>query len=353
MPHDRAGQRVRLLRSADLRSLANLIDSLMLVEPDEAPSRLVHAALDLVPGVMASYNEFSNAGTVVPAVHPGEVPPPAEVEAFTLFFRQHPVIAALGEVAAHRAATISDYCTPRRLRRLDLYQEVYRPRGILDQLTLSAEATDGSIVGLAISGSRWGFTDRDRLLIDLLAPYLGTRHARLEQVQRLRELHRALAEPEHADSHAVIVLTHRKQIAWLTRPARRLLRDWFGYSGGSVLPPALHQVGGPRTPTNSTTFFRGNRTLVVSTVSADAGGQSLLELTQTVDRGGASVAAATLTSRERQILAAAADGLSENAIAARFGIAPATVNKHLEHCYRKLGASNRARAITAAFGSRT
>jgi DNA-binding CsgD family transcriptional regulator len=337
---------VRVLRSADLRSLANLIDSLMLVEPEEVPSRLVHAALDLVPGVMASYNEFSDSGTFVAAVHPGEVPPRAEVEAFALFFRQHPVIAALGDAAPHPAATISDYSTPRRLRRLDLYQEVYRPMGILDQLTLSAATTDGPIVGLAISGSRWGFTDRDRLLIDLLAPYLGTRHARLEQLQRLRELHRALVEPEHSDSRAVIVLTHRKRIAWLTRPARRLLRDWFGYSGGSVLPLDLRQVGGPRTPSNSTVFLRGNRTLVVS--AADAGGDSLLELNQTVDPGGAG-AAAILTTRERQILAAAADGLSETAIAARCGIAPATVNKHLEHCYRKLGASNRASAVMAAF----
>lgn len=52
-----------------------------------------------------------------------------------------------------------------------------------------------------------------------------------------------------------------------------------------------------------------------------------------------------LTVREAEILTWAARGESDAAIAARLGIAAATVNKHLEHAYAALGVHSRAEAI--------
>jgi DNA-binding CsgD family transcriptional regulator len=54
---------------------------------------------------------------------------------------------------------------------------------------------------------------------------------------------------------------------------------------------------------------------------------------------------AGLTVREAEILTWAARGESDAAIAARLGIAAATVNKHLEHAYAALGVHSRAEAI--------
>jgi DNA-binding NarL/FixJ family response regulator len=50
------------------------------------------------------------------------------------------------------------------------------------------------------------------------------------------------------------------------------------------------------------------------------------------------------------VLAAATHGLGEQGIARELAISPRTVNKHLEHAYRKLNVTNRAHAIAAAFG---
>lgn len=55
--------------------------------------------------------------------------------------------------------------------------------------------------------------------------------------------------------------------------------------------------------------------------------------------------AASLTNREREILALLADGLGNKQIAARLGISPNTVKTHLELLFEKIGVSSRAEAV--------
>jgi DNA-binding NarL/FixJ family response regulator len=63
-----------------------------------------------------------------------------------------------------------------------------------------------------------------------------------------------------------------------------------------------------------------------------------------VDRAGRRVPFGQLTPRERDVLALVARGFTDAVIAGRLGIAEATVHKHLEHVYRKLGVTNRVSA---------
>lgn len=56
-----------------------------------------------------------------------------------------------------------------------------------------------------------------------------------------------------------------------------------------------------------------------------------------------------LTRRERDCLALVAQGLSDNGIAERLAIKPATVHTHIESAKRKLGARTRAHAVALAF----
>lgn len=56
----------------------------------------------------------------------------------------------------------------------------------------------------------------------------------------------------------------------------------------------------------------------------------------------------SLTQRETEVLALAAEGLASAAIAHRLFISPGTVKLHLHHAYRKLGVRNRAAAVCAA-----
>lgn len=56
-----------------------------------------------------------------------------------------------------------------------------------------------------------------------------------------------------------------------------------------------------------------------------------------------------LTHRERSVLAAAADGLTAREIGRRLGVSDRTVSTHLNHIYRKLNASGRVAALSAAW----
>lgn len=57
---------------------------------------------------------------------------------------------------------------------------------------------------------------------------------------------------------------------------------------------------------------------------------------------------AELTPRELELLALAADGVPGPEIAARLGVSPATVKRHFENVYAKLGVRDRAAAVAAA-----
>jgi DNA-binding NarL/FixJ family response regulator len=60
---------------------------------------------------------------------------------------------------------------------------------------------------------------------------------------------------------------------------------------------------------------------------------------------------ADLTPRQQQVLGLMAGGLTDAAIGRRLGCSPRTVDKHLEHVYRKLGVSSRTAAIAAVYES--
>ena len=63
------------------------------------------------------------------------------------------------------------------------------------------------------------------------------------------------------------------------------------------------------------------------------------------DAGTAGQSGASLTNREREILALLADGLGNKQIAARLGISTNTVKTHLELLFEKIGVSSRAEAV--------
>ena len=56
--------------------------------------------------------------------------------------------------------------------------------------------------------------------------------------------------------------------------------------------------------------------------------------------------ASVLSPREREVLTLIAMGERGAAIALKLGVSPATVETHVRHCLAKLGANNRAHAIT-------
>jgi DNA-binding CsgD family transcriptional regulator len=74
----------------------------------------------------------------------------------------------------------------------------------------------------------------------------------------------------------------------------------------------------------------------------------LLDRQCTVLRHCSAQSAIPLTGRERAVLALLDDGLTSSAIGHRLAISPRTVHRHLQNIYRKLGVSDRLRAVLVA-----
>ena len=61
---------------------------------------------------------------------------------------------------------------------------------------------------------------------------------------------------------------------------------------------------------------------------------------------------ASLSAREREVLAQLAAGRTNRQIAERLVVSPHTVARHIEHIYAKLGVANRAAATAYAYEHR-
>jgi len=89
----------------------------------------------------------------------------------------------------------------------------------------------------------------------------------------------------------------------------------------------------------------------VPTPNALGGGIALSALSS--GNGSATALVASLTAREREVLALLAEGLCNRAIAERLVIAEPTAKCHVEHLLHKLGAPNRAAAVAVLYSART
>jgi DNA-binding CsgD family transcriptional regulator len=235
------------------------------------------------------------------------------------------------------AMKLSDFLTRHELHRSWVYNNWFRLGGVEHELVVAIPSplwhTKTFIVDRP--GGR-DFTERDRLVLDLLQPHL----ARLWEAARTQRLLRAaLAELDRVDEHdrrGLILLGPGDEVEYASPPSQRLLREFFPATTGGRLPTALAlwlESDGAKP------FLRrrGPRQL---TVARSNGALTLEERDNEIE----------LTAREREVLSWVARGKTNAEIARRLWLAPSTVRKHLENAYAKLGVNTRTAAVARVFG---
>jgi DNA-binding CsgD family transcriptional regulator len=247
---------------------------------------------------------------------------------------EHPV-CAYHDTGDVRALKLSDFLTLKELRRTHIYAVWFHPAGFEHELAVGIPSPAWYTKTFLFARERRDFTERDRLVLDLLQPHLGhlwrAAHTR-------RQLHAALTGLEWTsedDPHGVILLAPDGCIEYTSAPASRLLRVYFGSQRGAELPPALAEW----LESGSATF---TRRLDDRSLTAQRSGDAVL-LGETRPLLG-------LTSREREILSWVARGKKNAEIAQTLWIAPSTVRKHLENVYAKLGVRTRTEAAARFLG---
>ncbi|MDP9491783.1 MAG: helix-turn-helix transcriptional regulator [Actinomycetota bacterium] len=252
-----------------------------------------------------------------------------------IVIEEHPICLA-HQLGRFDALKLSDFVSQRELRRMRIYDLWLKPYGIEHELNVAIPSPmwHTKTVLLARREGR-DFTERDRLVLDLLQPHLS----RLWQAARTRRLlAAALAELDRTpadDPRGVVLLGNAAEIEFASAPARRLLHDFFPAESRERLPAAL--VKWLETGDGPLVRLRGSRRLTVERAD-DA-----LVLKETHVE-------VELTTREREVLAWVARGKTNAEVARLLWLAPSTVRKHLENIYAKLGVSTRTAAVARFLG---
>ena len=280
------------------------------------------------------------------------------------FFTEHPLVVHLKRTGDVPPLRFSDLLTRRQYRETTLYREAYRRFGVEFQLGFTLPSpTPGFVFGLAFNRKQRDFTEEDRLTFELLRPHLLQAYRNAELITRLREQALFGEQALEATHQGVIVLDAQGRINFCSPNARVGLAAYFPAAKRAVndqLPEALQQwvrqqgpppvkngkVPSPRQPL---TVERADRRLVVRLVTDSTPGQHVLVLAEhRATLSPEPLQRLGLTAREAEVLLWVTQGKTSPEVGVILGCSTATVNKHLEHIFAKLGVETRTAAALRA-----
>jgi DNA-binding CsgD family transcriptional regulator len=207
------------LSKADLEAITVGLQGIYAAEdPDAFPARMLAELRGLIPCDQLSYNEIDLARRRADVVlDTPEAVPPAVLQSFARYVHQHPLVAHCATTGDGRARKLSDFLTQRELHRLDIYNAVFRELATEYQMAISVSAHGSAVIGIAFNRLRPDFSERERLMLDTLAPHLvqAYRNAQTVRGQRkaLLEMERQMTGPslvELVDRLRALRLTSRE-----------------------------------------------------------------------------------------------------------------------------------------------
>jgi DNA-binding CsgD family transcriptional regulator len=340
---------VKRLCASDLEAMLTFVGEVQTVEgPEPFTRELLDRLVTLVPCEHVSFEEVNVVERVLLSKVDLFELPASTVQIQSLSDEAWAVMDA-SPIGAYRRRTRdfgmvkwSDFFGRRRRIRYDVQPEIHA----VDMASVWLAPSLVHKISLVFCSKRRDFTERDRLVIDRLRPYLAG-HYRSAGVRRL--LAAALAGLEHGseqEGRGVLLRRRDGRVEFASPRAKALLTAYFGESGRR-LPPQLEtwirtQAKRPdrsaTTPASPFTLARPGRRLVVN---AAGPALSLLVLFEEA------APRVPLTQREWDVMRCVAAGKSNTEIARLLWIAPTTVRKHLENIYFKLGVHNRTAAVAS------
>lgn len=298
--------------------------------------------------------------------YPGFTPEMEQV--MSRHWKEHPIVQNM-PLTLTGAYKISDFITSQQFHRLEgLYQQYLRVINCEDQMVMFLPMIDAqnwheylqadlSMAGFALNRSQRNFTERDRLMLNLLRPHLFQAYT---NAQRYHQLQQGLAQlHQELDCLGLIILDGIGQIQFITRQATKWLQTYFVQAGHpDQLPDLLwawvrHQISGLThdhlsTPCLQLRIEQANHQLAIRFVAEQTGSHYLLLLEERSMSLLPSLQLLGLSQREAEVLFWVIRGKENQAIATHLNIHLSTVRKHLESIYRKLGVQSRTEAIAQA-----
>ena len=347
------------LRQQDLRNLLSYSREIYACRDLEGLAKyLVSTLPKVVPSEWTSYNELNSESQVNTSVAEPQVATSTEDRRILeRYIHEHPLINYHRRTRDGQAVKISDFLTQSQWHRLGLYNEFYRKVGAGYKMSIVLPARPPLVIGMVFNRSSKDFSERDRVLLNLLLPHLVQAHQNAESVGQMRRDTAEIKQAVEELDQGVVVFTGKDKVQWCTKRARGCISEYFEPSRGvDRLPESLsrwveHQrslpsdSGDTLQPRTSLTVERLGKRLVVRLITDHQEDRNLLLMEESFHLSAAPLEYLGLTRREAEILLSIARGRTDREIAVTLYISPRTVNKHLEHIYRKLGVGNRTEAV--------
>jgi DNA-binding CsgD family transcriptional regulator len=310
----------------------------------------------IVSADIVAFDELRGRDVVRQLVAPEEADFPESGAAMARYLHQHPIVTHIRRTGDIRPTKLSDFLTQPQLRKLALYNELFRKIDIEHLTAFSLNTGRRHMVGMALGRPRNDFNEDERQLLKLLQPHLLQSWRNAQAATRLLGKLKALDYvAEHAEEGAALANADGS-LEWCNQTARRLLAAYFEkYDGqlaeelcGWVQQEAAKLAGRNDLPAPARPYAkrRGRSALVVRIVPSDS--RYLLILNEHRSALTSPTPNDRLTARENEILHWVALGKTNAEAAAILGLSALTVKKHLEHIYAKLGVVSRTAAAARA-----
>ncbi len=292
---------------------------------------------------------------------PGFTP---EIEkAIDRHFDEHPLLQHMPQTL-HGAYQTSDFVSQKELHYCEgFYQQFLRPLDLEEQMTVflpnassgswrDLTQTDVTLMGFSLHRAQ-RFTERDRLILNLLIPHLSQARRNAQQYQYLQQ---DLSQIHQTLNHlGLVVLNSEGQVQRFTPQAVAWLEAYFPKpTSTSQLPDHLwawvkHQISCSTLESNLSKaqlplrLEQAGRQLVIRLIVEQE--QYLLLIEEQTLSLSKSLELLGLSQRETEVLFWIMQGKDNKAIALHLSVGTSTVGKHLESIYRKLGVQSRTEAI--------
>ena len=313
----------------------------------------------LVPAEVVAFSDMrSDPNLSKNLTNPSGLVPPILNEAFQRHINGHPVLTHNVTTGDGSAVRFADFLTQRKHRELALYNEFFRQLGIEDGLCIALAIPKPRVVGIGLHRDRWSFTERDKLVMNLVRPHLVQAWRNAKAVERLQGQIGLIRKALEMTDRGVMALDPSGRTRFATPRARSLIEEFFGGFSLRRLPEVLEcwlrrqqallgskEVAPALTPLE---IVREGKRLLGRLIPDDGINWLLLDEKITEIRS-ASLTRLGLTRRESEILVWVAQGKTNGEIASILGVSPRTVHKHMEHIFVKFGVETRTAAARVAF----
>lgn len=345
----------KLLSQHDYQVILSTVEDIYSVQHiEQFPDHILSIVKKAIPCDLASYNEVNPELTrITSASDPVGVTSEPEVQGvLQQYLHEHPLVNYYARTGDGKSIRLSDFLTQRQFHELGLYNEFYRPLNLDYQMTASIVVGQRSLIGIAISRKWPDFSEKERLMLDLLHPHFVRAYRNIHSINFIqRDAGESVKE--------LVVINRLGQVQFFSDRVWQMLHMYFGsFRFFGTLPTELnawltrardylsHDSDVP-IPSVPLEVYKDDKRLTISLIwgGKAATQDTLLFEEEPIDQTTSILAYSRLTPRENEILALISKGKTNREISQTLSLSSRTVKKHLEHIYTKLGVHTRGAAV--------